>query len=134
MATNDCHYLKHADARAQEVLLCIQTGKTMSDTHRMKFATDQFFFKTAEEMAQVFGEIPDALERTVAIAERCNVKIDAVQNSFPEFQVPEGHTVDSYFEAVVPRRFRFARADPGSARQGRPAAEDAGRIRNAPDQ
>src|SRR5579863_5715061 len=100
VATNDCHYLKHSDSHAQEVLLCIQTGKTMSDTHRMKFATDQFFFKTAEEMAQVFGEIPEALERTVAIAERCNVKIDAMQNSFPDFQVPEGHTVDTYFEAV----------------------------------
>src|SRR6202140_880833 len=101
VATNDCHYLTHADARAQEVLLCLQTGKTMSDTHRMKFATDQFFFKTAQEMAQVFGEIPEALERTVAIAGRCNVKIDAMQNSFPEFQVPEGRTVDSHFEAVV---------------------------------
>jgi DNA polymerase-3 subunit alpha len=100
VATNDCHYLKHSDAHAQEVLLCIQTGKTMNDAHRMKFPTDQFFFKTAEEMARVFGEIPEALERTVAIAERCNVKIDAVQNSFPDFQVPEGHTVDSYFEAV----------------------------------
>ena len=97
VATNDCHYLTHADARAQEVLLCIQTGKTMSDTHRMKFATDQFFFKTAEEMARVFGEIPEALERTVAIAERCNVKIEAVRNSFPDFQVPEGHTVDYLF-------------------------------------
>src|SRR6266436_5165486 len=105
VATNDCHYLTHADARAQEVLLCIQTGKTMSDAHRMKFATDQFFFKTAQEMAQVFGEIPDALERTVAIAGRCNVKIDAMQNSFPEFQVPEGRTVDSHFEAVVREGF-----------------------------
>jgi len=106
VATNDCHYLKHSDAHAQEVLLCIQTGKTMSDTHRMKFATDQFFFKTAEEMAQLFGkEIPEALERTVAIAERCNVKIEAVQNSFPDFQVPEGHTVDTYFEAVTREGF-----------------------------
>ena len=110
VATNDCHYLTHADARAQEVLLCIQTGKTMSDTQRMRFATDQFFFKTAEEMAQVFGEIPEALERTVAIAERCNVKIEAVRNSFPEFQVPEGHTLDSYFEAVVARGFCGTRA------------------------
>jgi DNA polymerase-3 subunit alpha len=100
VATNDCHYLKHSDSHAQEVLLCIQTGKTMSDTHRMKFATDQFFFKTAEEMAQVFGELPEALERTVAIAERCNVKIDSMQNSFPDFQVPEGQTVDSYFDQV----------------------------------
>jgi DNA polymerase III subunit alpha len=105
VATNDCHYLNHADARSQEVLLCIQTGKTMSDTHRMKFATDQFFFKTADEMAQVFRELPDALERTVAIAERCNVKIDSVQNSFPDFQVPAGHTVDTYFESVVREGF-----------------------------
>src|ERR1035437_377527 len=120
VATNDCHYLTHADARAQEVLLCIQTGKTMSDTHRMKFATDQFFFKTAQEMAQVFGEIPEALERTVAIAERCNVKIEAVRNSFPEFQVPGGHTLDSYFEAVV--REGFASRLPvleACAKQGR---------------
>src|SRR5579872_1852579 len=105
VATNDCHYLKHSDSHAQEVLLCIQTGKTMSDTHRMKFATDQFFFKTAEEMAQVFGELPEALERTVAIAERCNVKIDSMQNSFPDFQVPEGHTVDSYFDQVSRQGF-----------------------------
>src|SRR6202158_3113606 len=105
VATNDCHYLTHADARARSVLLCSKTGKTMNDTHRMKFPTDQFFFKTAEEMAQVFGEIPEALERTVAIAERCNVKIDAVQDSFPDFQVPEGHTVDTYFEAVAKEGF-----------------------------
>src|ERR1700726_405464 len=110
VATNDCHYLTHSDAKAQEVLLCIQTGKTMNDTHRMKFATDQFFFKTAEEMLQVFGEIPEALERTASIAERCNVKIDAMQNSFPDFQVPEGHTVDTYFETVS--REGFARRAP----------------------
>src|SRR5216684_2207342 len=76
VATNDCHYLHHDDAHAQEVLLCIQTGKTMGDTNRMKFATDQFYFKTAAEMAQVFGEIPGALRRTVDIAARCNVKIE----------------------------------------------------------
>ncbi len=105
VATNDCHYLHHSDAHAQEVLLCIQTGKMMSDTHRMKFATDQFFFKTAEEMAAVFPDHPEALERTALIAERCNVKIEAVQNSFPDFQVPEGHTVDTYFEAVVREGF-----------------------------
>src|SRR5580692_7053938 len=105
VATNDCHYLTRADARAQEVLMCIQTGKTMSDPQRMRFATDQFYFKTAEEMAQVFRELPDALERTAAIAERCNVRIDPVRNSFPEFNVPEGHTVDSYFELVAREGF-----------------------------
>jgi DNA polymerase III subunit alpha len=105
VVTNDCHYLTRADSHAQEVLLCIQTGKTMSDGQRMKFATDQFYFKTAEEMAQVFGELPDALERTVAIAERCNVKISRVSDPFPEFKVPEGHTADSYFERVVREGF-----------------------------
>ena len=110
VATNDCHYLTQADSHAQEVLMCIQTGKTMSDAQRMKFATDQFYFKTAEEMAQVFRELPDAVTRTVAIAERCNVKIQRVSNPFPEFKVPEGHTTDSYFEKVVREGFAVARA------------------------
>jgi DNA polymerase-3 subunit alpha len=105
VATNDCHYLTKSDAHAQEVLMCIQTGKTMSDTQRMKFATNEFYFKTAEEMARVFGEIPDALDRTLAIAARCNVKIQRVSNPFPEFRVPDGHTTDSYFEKVVREGF-----------------------------
>src|SRR5277367_4736111 len=105
VATNDCHYLTQSDSHAQEVLMCIQTGKTMSDTQRMKFATDQFYFKSGEEMAQVFRELPDAVTRTVAIADRCNVKIQRVGNPFPEFKVPEGHTTDSYFEKVVRQGF-----------------------------
>ncbi len=105
VATNDCHYLTKSDAHAQEVLMCIQTGKTMSDSQRMKFATDQFYFKTAEEMAQVFRELPDAIARTVAIAERCNVKIQRVSNPFPEFKVPSGETTDSYFEKVAREGF-----------------------------
>jgi DNA polymerase III subunit alpha len=105
VATNDCHYLTQADSHAQEVLMCIQTGKTMSDAQRMKFATDQFYFKTADEMAHVFRELPDAVTRTVAIADRCSVKIQRVSNPFPEFKVPEGHTTDSYFERVVREGF-----------------------------
>jgi DNA polymerase-3 subunit alpha len=105
VATNDCHYLTRSDAHAQEVLMCIQTGKTMSDGQRMKFATDQFYFKTAEEMAQVFWELPDAVSRTVTIADRCNVKIQRVTNPFPEFKVPDGFTADSYFEKVVREGF-----------------------------
>ncbi|HTR46116.1 MAG TPA: DNA polymerase III subunit alpha [Verrucomicrobiae bacterium] len=105
VATNDCHYLTKSDAHAQEVLMCIQTGKTMSDSQRMKFATDQFYFKTAEEMAQVFRELPDAVGRTVAIADRCNLKIQRVSNPFPEFRVPEGETTDSYFEKVAREGF-----------------------------
>src|SRR5579872_1549902 len=105
VATNDCHYLHHEDAHAQEVLLCIQTGKTMSDENRMKFATDQFYFKSADEMARVFGELPDALSRTAEIASRCNVRIERIANPFPEFKVPEGQTAASYFEAVVREGF-----------------------------
>src|SRR5215467_5928570 len=105
VATNDCHYLHHEDAHAQEVLLCIQTGKTMGDANRMKFATDQFYFKSAGEMAKIFGEIPDALSRTVDIAARCNVKIERILNPFPEFKVPAGHTPGSYFEKVVREGF-----------------------------
>ncbi len=106
VATNDCHYLTRADAHAQEVLMCIQTGKTMSDTQRMKFATDQFYFKTADEMMQVFREIPEAVSRTVAIADRCHLKIQRVSNPFPEFKVPEGFTTDSYFEKVAREGFQ----------------------------
>src|SRR6266699_3374623 len=105
VATNDCHYLHHEDAHAQEVLLCIQTGKTMGDTNRMKFQTDQFYFKTAAEMASIFGEIPDALSRTVDIAARCNVKIERILNPFPEFKVPGGYDSASYFEKVVREGF-----------------------------
>ena len=86
VATNDCHYLTQSDSHAQEVLMCIQTGKTMSDAQRMKFATDQFYFKTAEEMAQVFHEIADAVSRTVKIAERCNVKNPARRQSISRIQ------------------------------------------------
>src|SRR5215469_220002 len=105
VATNDCHYLHHEDAHAQEVLLCIQTGKTMGDANRMKFATDQFYFKTAAEMARIFGEIPDALSRTVDIAARCNVKIERILNPFPEFKVPGGYDSASYFEKVAREGF-----------------------------
>jgi DNA polymerase-3 subunit alpha len=105
VATNDCHYLHHDDAHAQDVLLCIQTGKTVSEEHRMRFATDQFYFKTAAEMAQVFGELPDALSRTLDIAQRCNVKIERIANPFPEFKVPAGHSTGSFFEKVVREGF-----------------------------
>jgi DNA polymerase III subunit alpha len=100
-ATNDCHYMKQDDCRAHDILLCIQTGKTVNDPNRMKFYTDQFYFKTREEMERVFGEIPHVLDRTVEIAERCSVKLHKVDDPFPEFVVPPGFTIDSYFAKVV---------------------------------
>jgi DNA polymerase-3 subunit alpha len=109
VATNDCHYLSQADARAQDVLVCIQTGKTLSDTSRMKFATDQFYFKSPAEMQAVFGEAPEALSRTLEVAERCNVHLEQKEHVFPHFEVPEGETLDSFFEKVTREGFALRR-------------------------
>src|SRR5437588_729484 len=104
----------------------------MGDANRMKFATDQFYFKSAVEMAKIFGEIPDVLSRTVDIAARCNVKIERISNPFPEFQVPKGYDSASYFEKVV--REGFAARLPhleGLAKQGflrNPLSEYEGRL------
>src|SRR3989475_894910 len=101
VATNDCHYMYQDDCRAHDILLCIQTGKTVNDPNRMKFYTDQFYFKTREEMSRVFGEVPFVLDQSIAIAERCKLKLQKVQNPFPEFTVPPGYTIDTYFAKIV---------------------------------
>jgi DNA polymerase-3 subunit alpha len=98
--TNDSHYLCGEDHHAHDVMLCVQTGSKMHDADRMRFDSDQFFVKSAEEMARLFPDAPGVTERTMEIAERCNFKLHAVDNPFPEFAVPEGHTIDSYFEEV----------------------------------
>src|SRR3989475_1533822 len=100
-ATNDCHYMHQDDSRAHDILLCIQTGKTVNDPSRMKFYTDQFYFKSRQEIDRVFGEIPFVLDQTVEIAERCSLKLQQVKNPFPEFAVPPGYTIDTYFAKVV---------------------------------
>jgi len=110
VVTNDCHYLRQEDARAQEVLMCIQTGKTLSDTNRMRFATDQFYFKSYEEMRTLFGEVPDALHRTVEIAARCNLHLEKKQHVFPHFEVPPGESLDSFLEKVTRQGFDARRA------------------------
>jgi DNA polymerase-3 subunit alpha len=101
VATNDVHYLRQGDASPHDVLLCIGTGKTVNDAHRLRYHGDQFFLKTPEQMAAVFGDHPDALRNTLLVAERCNVTIPKGQNHLPTFGVPEGFTIDSYFEHVV---------------------------------
>src|SRR5436190_6380865 len=101
VATNDCHYMQKDDCRAHDILLCIQTGKTVNDPNRMKFYTDQFYFKSREEMNRVFGEIPFVLDQSVEIAERCSLKLQKVSNPFPEFVVPPGFTIDTYFAKIV---------------------------------
>ncbi len=107
VATNDSHYLCEDDSHAQDVMLCIQTGKSIQDTNRMKFHGTDFYVKNYEEMARVFKDSPDVLTRTLAIAERCNMRIEKVSNPFPHFDVADGFTADSYFEHIT--REGFAR-------------------------
>src|SRR5215475_12949447 len=105
VATNDSHYLCEDDAHAQDVLVCVQTGKSVNETNRLKFHGSQFFVKSAGEMARLFSGREDVLKRTLAIAERCNFKLNKVKNPFPEFTVPDGYTLDSYFEHVARQGF-----------------------------
>src|ERR1700724_17606 len=107
VATNDSHYLCEDDAHAQDVMLCIQTGKSIQDTNRMKFQGTDFYVKSYDEMFRVFKDAPDVLTRTLAIAERCSTRLEKISNPFPHFDVPAGYTLDSYFEYVT--REGFAR-------------------------
>src|SRR5579885_2627672 len=109
VVTNDSHYLRRDDARAHEILLCIQTGKTMSDPNRMRFEQNAFYLKTREEMMTLFGEVEHALDRTYDIAQRCQLKLDPVKEPFPKFDVPEGHSIDTYFEYVAREGFEKRR-------------------------
>src|SRR5438270_1596152 len=123
VATNDSHYLCEDDAHAQDVMLCIQTGKSIQDTNRMKFQGSGFYVKSHDEMYRVFKDSTEVLARTLAIAERCSMRLEKVSNPFPHFDVPDGYTLDSYFEDVT--RKGFARR----AESLRPAA-DAGRLKH----
>jgi DNA polymerase III subunit alpha len=101
VCTNDVHYLRQGDHQPHDVLLCIGTGKTVNDAQRLRYTGDQFFLKTGDQMAQVFKDHPNALKNTLLIAERCNVTIPKGQNHLPSFGVPEGMTIDQYFEQVA---------------------------------
>ena len=101
VATNDCHYLRKEDARAHEVLLCIQTGKTLKDPDRMRFSTEEFYFRSAEEMEDLFSYCPESLQNTVEIAERCNLELKLNELQFPQFQIPDGETLDSFLEKTA---------------------------------
>lgn len=101
VATNDCHYLERKDAKAHEVLLCIQTQKTMADEDRFVFDSDQLYFKPPEEMKRHFAEYPGAIENTGAIADRCHIEFDFKTYHFPQFDAESGKTADELFETQV---------------------------------
>lgn len=100
VATNDAHYLRKEDARAHEILLCIQTGKTIKDDDRMRFSTDHFYVKSPSEMEELFRGIPEALSNTVKIADMCNVELEFGELHLPEFDVPKGREPSDYLKEL----------------------------------
>jgi DNA polymerase-3 subunit alpha len=106
VATNDCHYLKREDVKAHDALLCIQTGKTVQMSNRLKFGTDQLYFKTGQEMTDYFMDHPAAIQATRDIAERCRVEFDFHTYHFPKFETPDGKDEAQYFEKEARRGFQ----------------------------
>jgi DNA polymerase-3 subunit alpha len=104
VATNDVHYCRREDASSHDILLCVQTNSTVDDPNRLRFQGDQFYFRSAEEMAALFEPWPDSLANTVAIAERCQVELEFGNVRLPDFAVPEGHTADTYLRQLCLER------------------------------
>ncbi|MGL5207444.1 MAG: DNA polymerase III subunit alpha, partial [Acidaminococcaceae bacterium] len=114
VATNDLHYVRREDAEGQDILLCIQTAATVDDPMRMKFANDQFYLKSKQEMLSKFSDVPEAISNTLKIAERCNVELEFGHLLLPEFPIPEGNTVAGYLRELclqgLPARYPEATA------------------------
>jgi DNA polymerase III subunit alpha len=105
-ATTDMHYMSPDDARAHDVLLCINTGKMLADENRMRFETEQFHFRTPDEMCELFGKYPGAIENTGLIAERCNATIDMSTFHFPIFDPPGGKSAEAYLRELAEEGFK----------------------------
>ncbi len=113
VATNDIHYLTREDAKTQDLLLCIGTGSTIDQVGRMKFSCDEFYMKSAEEMAESIGrDYPEAIANTLAIAEKCNVEIETDRIILPVFEVPEVHTTESYLRERCIEGLKVRYGDP----------------------
>jgi DNA polymerase-3 subunit alpha len=121
VATNDCHYLRREDAIAHDVLLCIQTGKTLKDPKRMKLSTDQFYLRTAEEMERLFRHYPQAIQNTLDIAERCNLELRFEEYYLPRFKPPNEESLDHYLEKTaqegLERRLSDTCTEPGKRKR-----------------
>ena len=106
VATNDCHYLNREESEAHELLLCIQTGKTIMDPNRFRFSTDSLYFKSPDEMRRDFAHCPESIQTTVDIANRCNLELEFGNHYFPIFPVPEGESLSSMFEKACREGFK----------------------------
>ena len=119
VATNDAHYVRREQANAHEVLLCIQTGRTMNDPSRMRMNNDSYYLRSSAEMAELFGHVPEALRNTMVIAERCNVDLDPSGFHLPELDVPAGHTAHSYLRHLTEKGLRRVYGDAFSSERVR---------------
>jgi len=116
VATNDCHYLRKEDWVAHDALLCIQTGKTVAESDRMKFSTDQLYFKSPQEMKELFKDYPSAVENTIKIAEECNLQLKFGKFHLPHFPVPPGYdNLESYLAYLARKGLaqRYSKVTPG---------------------
>ena len=112
VVSNDAHYLRKEDATMQDVLLCVQTGKTVDDENRMKFQTEEFYLKSEDEMRQLFPNHSEAFDNTAKIADRCNLEFTFHEYHLPSFPVPEGYTNEEYFREICMKGFRERYTDP----------------------
>ena len=115
VVTNDAHYLRREDAQMQDVLLCVQTGKTVDDENRMKFGSDEFYLKSEEELRQLFPGVDSAFENTAKIADMCNLEFTFHEYHLPSFPVPAGYTNEEYFRKLCYDGFRERYANPPEA-------------------
>ncbi|HKE99986.1 MAG TPA: DNA polymerase III subunit alpha [Actinomycetes bacterium] len=115
LAANDLHYTHKADAVPHEVLLCIQTGSTLADPNRFRLDGQEFYLKSPAQMRALFPDHPEACDNTLAVAERCEVELEFGSNHLPHFDVPEGHTLETWLRAEVERGARLRYGDPSPA-------------------
>ena len=111
IATNDVHYIRQDDSRLQDVLLCIQTGKLLSDPVRMRMSDNSFYLRSPEEMKTLFAQVPDAIENTLEIAERCHLDLSRKGYHLPVFDVPDGQTAESYLRELCEEGLRQRQPD-----------------------
>jgi DNA polymerase-3 subunit alpha len=130
LATNDCHFLRKEDHDAHDVLICIQTGKTVKDAGRMRF-TQEHYFKSSKEMWELFKDLPEAAENTLQVAERCNLLLEKGRNLLPHFQVPERYSTEDYFREITLRGFeeRMGEGNRGGGMGARAVAPEEYRAR-----
>ena len=112
ICTNDSHYTDRNDAKAHDALLCIGTGKMLKDAQRLRFACDEFYLKSSEEMGRIFSGVPEALKNTLEIAERCNLKIKFGEYHFPAFQIPNNEDSNTFFRRQVEEGLRQRYGNP----------------------